>query len=340
MSNAFFRLKSKIRNTRHHFRSANWSKLHRYEHLRSGKKHLPWLSLLRNSWRYGADFEENYVLDFFNLSEAQIHSYITRSVFFEFCEQVNQYDKTPIIRDKWLYSEYFRDLLGRNVWCWSDVLNFTDADPVPERLVVKNRWGRRGEEVYFLETQSAPWSQLKLSLPSRFQPPEHYVFEEFIEQHPHLTQLNPGSLNSVRLYTFLESLKSVKIWCMFLRVGVGPGPDTLTQGGLGFKLDENGKTSYPCITNNPYTQVPEVHPLTHEPLLGFQLPHFEAMKELACQSARRLPEIRVNGWDIAIKPDGPCLIEGNDRGDHMHFQKFLQRGCLDFLSPYCDFKVY
>lgn len=191
-----------------------------------------------------------------------------------------------------------------------------------------------------MESDCDTWSQLRALLQSEFKHPDHYVYEEFIEQHSVLAKLNPGSVNTVRIYTFLEPNLEVKIWAMFLRVGCGPGVDTVSQGGFAFNLDTKGYTSKPCFTKNPYIQIPDIHPLTQETMLGIQLPHFEAMKDLARKSALLVPELRSVGWDIAIKPDGPCLIEGNDRGDHMFIQLVLQRGCKDLLTSHCDFKVY
>ena len=45
---------------------------------------------------------------------------------------------------------------------------------------------------------------------------------------------------------------------------------------------------------------------------GYKIPYFhEAIKE-AISLHRRLVPLVVIGWDIAITPDGPLFIEGND----------------------------
>ena len=58
----------------------------------------------------------------------------------------------------------------------------------------------------------------------------------------------------------------------------------------------------------------ETHPLTGIPFMGFQVPC--GMRRLIW-CARRRASLRYNchwiGWDVAITPDGPALIEANWR---------------------------
>lgn len=339
------RLKSKIRNTNHHFRSANWSVLGEYEQMRSGRKYLPLWTFLCNSWRYGADFEDNYQLDLFTKSPEEISTYVTRSLFFEFCEQVNQTDKIPLTRDKQRFAEHFKCFLGRKVWTWKDILALPDAALAPQRLVVKQRWGGKGEAVYFLDPGFQQWSEWRHFLKTQFITPMDYVYEEHLVQHSDLAELNPGSVNTVRIHTFMESNHEVSIWGMYLRVGIGSGLDSISQGGIALSLDETGRTCTPCFTQNPlikdpFTELPSRHYLAKKKHLGFQLPHFEAMKKMVCQSALLIPEVRAIGWDVAIKSEGPCLIEANDRCCHIYFQKTPGNGARYLLAPHFEDSVY
>ena len=53
------------------------------------------------------------------------------------------------------------------------------------------------------------------------------------------------------------------------------------------------------------------HPKTGTPIQGFQVPRYEEALALLEDVVRRIPEIRYVGWDIAMTPDGPAVIEGN-----------------------------
>jgi len=39
----------------------------------------------------------------------------------------------------------------------------------------------------------------------------------------------------------------------------------------------------------------------------------DQVKELVVRAALKYPGTRYVGWDVAITPEGPVLIEGNDR---------------------------
>ena len=45
---------------------------------------------------------------------------------------------------------------------------------------------------------------------------------------------------------------------------------------------------------------------------GFRIPYWNEVRELVKNVHAKLPDIRSIGWDVAITPNGPVLIEGND----------------------------
>jgi len=55
----------------------------------------------------------------------------------------------------------------------------------------------------------------------------------------------------------------------------------------------------------------DTHPRTGRAIRGFELPLWEETLDLARRAAACLGMLRTIGWDIAITPDGPVLLEGN-----------------------------
>jgi len=59
-----------------------------------------------------------------------------------------------------------------------------------------------------------------------------------------------------------------------------------------------------------------VEPVTHHPITGMEiegavLPGWEALRTLALRCARLFRPLRTVGWDIALTPSGPVVVEGN-----------------------------
>jgi hypothetical protein len=63
------------------------------------------------------------------------------------------------------------------------------------------------------------------------------------------------------------------------------------------------------------------HPVTFENMLGKQVPYWRETQDLALAAHRAFNHRMTVGWDIAITPEGPVLLEGNTNYDVM----FLQR---------------
>ena len=76
------------------------------------------------------------------------------------------------------------------------------------------------------------------------------------------------------------------------------------------------------------------HPRTHDPLQGFGVPDWEAVKQLVADAHSAFPGLICPGWDIALCADGPKILEINAFGDIDLSQHAYRRGFLDhrFLS--------
>jgi hypothetical protein len=134
-----------------------------------------------------------------------------------------------------------------------------------------------------------------------------YIAEECIVQHHDLAKLNPYSVNSIRVLTFHNVILQAG-----LKVGVGTAVvDNVHAGSVYGNIDlETGKTNAPFrnIALDSFTS----HPSTGEPLVGFQIPHWDLLKSVIVKIAEALPEIPYIGWDAAITETGVAIIEGND----------------------------
>jgi hypothetical protein len=67
----------------------------------------------------------------------------------------------------------------------------------------------------------------------------------------------------------------------------------------------------------------DVHPVTGAQVTDRTLPHWEAIKAIALKAHNASKGRLLVGWDIAVTPDGPLLLEGNSYPD----VDFPQRVC-------------
>ena len=66
--------------------------------------------------------------------------------------------------------------------------------------------------------------------------------------------------------------------------------------------------------------------LPNAPIAGRTLPLWEEVKALAVRAHAAFDDRAIVGWDIAILPDGPAVVEGNGSPDMDLMQRFMDRG--------------
>lgn len=157
-----------------------------------------------------------------------------------------------------------------------------------------------------------------------------YLFQNFITQHPELNRLNPRSVNTVRIDTFTNQEGEIQIYNSMLRTGSGNHfIDNVSQGGLAIGIDQNRGVLFPeshtFFTGYNPAKSRYAHPVSGTLFEGFQVPYFNEAKQLAVDAAEKLPQVKLAGWDIAIQPDGPVLIEGNNNSA-IPLYEVLQKG--------------
>jgi hypothetical protein len=140
-----------------------------------------------------------------------------------------------------------------------------------------------------------------------------FIFQEEIVQHVELNRLNPTSLNTIRIDTFLDENSKPEIISAYIRMGLsGSVVDNLRAGGLYAGVDLISGRLHEIARNKIEFGglVCHKHPDSGIEFKGFVIPYFTEVKAMACQAADLLQE-KLVGWDIGIAENGPVLIEGN-----------------------------
>lgn len=331
-----FRYASRWRNLRYHFRNAPWADLRAFERQRSGRSTLPWPALIRASWRHGASFDDYYLLRFFEKNDAERRQYLTLSRLYELERQQHDLAYAQILRDKARFKAHFEPWLGRDSWTWPELQALPDTGVPPHKVVIKSRFGVRGRDLFFPAQRFVSWRALREHMRQTLPEPERYLCEAYIEQHPDLAALNPGTVNTLRIMTYCAA-EQVQIWGTVLRIGCGSGPDNWAQGGVAAWVDDDGVIRRGAVPKDPFTAPLSHHPVNGQPIVGFAVPQITAARALALQAARALPRVPSVGWDVVVKADGGlCLLEGNDRWSYLLLQNTLGTGCRQLAAAVCD----
>jgi len=142
-----------------------------------------------------------------------------------------------------------------------------------------------------------------------------YIFQEELLQHPGMNRLNPNCINTLRIVTYTNADKESRVLGAIQRTCLNDSYlDNVSNGGgyVGIDLGTG------VLFNKIYThlgkgtgRVYKQHPVSGVNLEGFKIPYFHQAKQLALKAAASLPQMILIGWDIAIQPGGPVIIEGN-----------------------------
>lgn len=270
-----------------------------------------WWVVLDMMWcavRYETTFENYSEWDFRILTRRERKTYMTDPRSFHLSRRLNDDSKRGVFDDKLQFAGRFGDELGRD---WLDVSK-TDAEALGEfvrrydRVITKNPSGVGGNGITMRDTATITDAA---ALRDELVASGETLVEEVLVQHPELSRLYPGSVNSLRMVTYLDPDGEVHLLAAVLKVGNGGVIDNFSNGGMYTMLDEQGRALHAAADEEgrPY----ETHPITGVEITGYQVPLYPEILELVDRLARRVPELPYIGWDVAITPERPVVIEGN-----------------------------
>jgi hypothetical protein len=157
------------------------------------------------------------------------------------------------------------------------------------------------------------------------------VVQPHIETHPDLAGVALGALPTVRIVTILDEAGVPEPVSATFRCPSDPAAsvDNMKAGGLIVTVAlDDGRLGIACkgYGGGDYP----LHPVTGEPIEGRLLPDWAAAKALVVKAhAAAFMEYVIIGWDVALTPDGPILIEANGKPGVLMPQRAARRGLAD-----------
>lgn len=144
---------------------------------------------------------------------------------------------------------------------------------------------------------------------------QQYLIQNLVVQHPEISRIYDKSINTIRLVTLYDKKQDEIVpLSAVLRIGAhGNVVDNWAKGGLAVGIDmKNGMLKKHAFYKQGCGTKTLAHPGSKVAFDGFVLPFFEEAVQQAKDLHHKLRPLAVIGWDIAITPNGPLFIEGND----------------------------
>jgi hypothetical protein len=140
------------------------------------------------------------------------------------------------------------------------------------------------------------------------------IVQRRLRNHPALEAVVGSTLATVRMLTVLDGPGELEFVLAVYRSAAGNGAvDNFTQGGIACAVDiATGELGTAVSVGPSGMQVHETHPVTGARLAGIQLPGWtETLSLIEHVHTSGFERNPVVGWDVALTPSGPVLIEGN-----------------------------
>lgn len=198
-----------------------------------------------------------------------------------------------------------------------------DAEKI-EHLFCKPTNGGKGENIFVIDKKTylkIPDDLISLVFSKAF------IFQEVILQHEVLKKINCSSINTLRIVTYKNKKNEVEILSGFIRIGKKDAIlDNAHAGGIVVPFDKKtGKMFYEglqLIDNGGGTF--HKHPDSGIIFNNLEIPHFTEVKKIVAKAAS-LFQFPLLGWDIAVTPNKPIIIEAN-QNFHLLLSDRMEKG--------------
>lgn len=254
--------------------------------------------------------EEYFWYDFAHKSHKERAQFLSDIDRFRYCQKAMSMKAFEELRNKKIFYNLTKAFFKREV-CFiedeRDLAVFLDFMRKHESAFIKPMDGTYGANAEIIRS-----GKDLQGIFYRLQKEGKWIVEGLIVQSEKTAQWNTSSVNTVRIPSFrMES--GIIIIQPFIRTGrAGAIIDNAGGGGIFAAIDPDTgiivSEGYSESLNKSF----EIHPDSHIKYIGWQLPDWDNLKELARAIHLSLPDIhKYVGFDFAYTDRGWVLIEGN-----------------------------
>lgn len=136
-----------------------------------------------------------------------------------------------------------------------------------------------------------------------------FVVQEVLVQDGALYEINPSSVNTVRIMTMLMEDRVEVLSCVLRMGGIGARVDNYCSGGIICGITPEGRTKREAYDQKGNKYI-DYHPNGNR-FSDIEIPNIEQAKEMVKKQHMRLPYFRLISWDVVICEKEIGLIEYN-----------------------------
>lgn len=274
--------------------------------------------MILNFIKYGIGYTDYLKGDYINLTKEQKKTFLTTKSYYKMLKYLNSETYISTMSDKLVFNKIFKEYLGREFidLRTSSLYDFKKFIKGKKHIFAKPpiSFGGHGiEKIAVSEIKDI--NELYKELKTK----KLNLIEEEIIQHKELNKLNPYAVNSFRIVTLVKDNKSYIVGNA-LRINID---DAIAIGcsDAYMRLNEDGSISSRVVDD--LANVYEEHPMAKIKFDTVKVPFVKEAYEMALKAALVVPEMRYIGWDIAITPKGPVIMEGNEYPSYGLIQYYL-----------------
>ncbi len=201
------------------------------------------IDMIKCGLKYQAGYYDYQEFEFYNLTEEQRKTYLTRGKNNEIVKRFNDKSSFYKFENKIVFNKLFDKYLKRN-WMVLDnnLEDFEKFFKENKSIIVKpiDAEGGRGVEK-FVYDNNINCKELYDKLVENNQ----LLIEECIKQHEDMNRLYSKSVNTMRMFTFYKNGKSYFLQAV-LKIGNGGVVDNFSSGGMYTYVDSNRKCLCRC----------------------------------------------------------------------------------------------
>ncbi|WP_160147800.1 sugar-transfer associated ATP-grasp domain-containing protein [Tabrizicola flagellatus] len=159
------------------------------------------------------------------------------------------------------------------------------------------------------------------------------VFQPFVRQHPEFHRIgNSTAVTTLRLTTATDDSGTPQVRAAFLCIGMAG--DVHIRAGTDALVPVDPATGEMSpVGYVPDWQRTDRHPDSGVLFAGFELPEWEACRDVALRYHARLPFVRCIGWDVTVDDQGAVrILEWNGGHTGIKFTEATQGPCFADLG--------